>query len=198
MWPQTHNFEIGLYVINTVWACCENFSKLLRACLNFTVVEEPEEGAWLSAVSAVFVPLELVNLCLLHTVSTYFSLHLPVRKIIDIYCVSVNRPGELELWPLTMAQILAVRANKHHRRIARAVSCRCVYFHQNWRPKIFKWILELRCYGSKTGRKILGVRFWWKIPSMEIDSGYLQYLAVVPKVRKYRSARQTGNNVMLT
>jgi len=69
---------------------------------------------------------------------------LPVRKILDIYCVCINRPGDLKLWPLTMAQILAVGANKHHRRIARIVSCRCVHFHQNWRPKIFQWILEPR------------------------------------------------------
>ena len=69
---------------------------------------------------------------------------LPVRKILDIYCVCIDCPGDLELWPLTMAQIVAVCANKHHRRIARAVSCRCVYFHQNWRPKIFQRILILK------------------------------------------------------
>ena len=66
-------------------------------------------------------------------------------------------PGDLDLCPLNIAQILYF---SNHWQIAAIKSRRCVHFLQNRTPKIFRPFLELR-QGSKIHWNIFGLQFWW-------------------------------------
>ena len=95
---------------------------------------------------------------------------LPVRKIYDIYCVSINRPCDLDLWSLIIAQILYFSDFWHHHQIAAIKSRQYLHFHQNWRQNIFSVDFGSKPPWFQNSLKNFGLQFWWKYKHRQLTA----------------------------